>query len=435
MSERAYNMKSALPNKVLDEDGNTTDLFGNPIVATSEAYKNKPSLPNKWLNPDGTYSTLTEIIAGAIDTDVFVIVDELPEEGNPNKIYLVSDGEGGFIEYHYVDGNWDPIGTVEIDLSQYSTTDEMNAAILAALNQAKAYADALFADVPPQVIYYDGSKTNYAFWNDLIKITKPVLIYMFDNNNSASFVSYINNPSLIPSTSNTRKVVFICPSDYTRDSGGYTYYSQQKWTYNLVFTNGEVVAIGTSFDETKINTIDPTRAYGSAFEPTQSYHPATKKYVDDSLANVGGTPIYFWGGTVGTAANQLWTEIFEANKTQPVVVVWRIANDTSDQMYFSYIEANQLPTAKSTTGHVMSPPRNGNGSYQGMYRSQILSFTYTNNAVTNISATSNGTIGYLAVNTNYNTPYTPQYPGSPATKKYVDDAIANSVTSALGGEY
>lgn len=141
MSERAYNMKSALPNKVLDEDGNTTDLFGNAVTPSSEAYKNKPSLPNKWLNPDGTYSTLTELIAGAIDTDVFVIVDELPEEGNPKKIYLVPDGEGGFIEYHYTDGNWDPIGTVEIDLSQYSTTDEMNAAILAALNQAKAYAD------------------------------------------------------------------------------------------------------------------------------------------------------------------------------------------------------------------------------------------------------------------------------------------------------
>lgn len=141
MSERAYDLKSALPNKVLDEDGNTTDLFGNAVTPTSEAYKNKPSLPNKWLNPDGTYSTLTELIAGAIDTDVFVIVDELPEEGNPKKIYLVPDGKGGFIEYHYIDGNWDPIGTVEIDLSQYSTTDEMNAAILAALDQAKAYAD------------------------------------------------------------------------------------------------------------------------------------------------------------------------------------------------------------------------------------------------------------------------------------------------------
>ena len=136
-----YDSKAALPNKLILDDGTVTDIAGTPVSESTDLYKSKPALPNKWLNPDGTYSTLTELIAGAIDTDVFVIVDELPEEGNPKKIYLVPDGEGGFIEYHYVDGNWDPIGTVEIDLSQYSTTDEMNAAILAALNQAKAYAD------------------------------------------------------------------------------------------------------------------------------------------------------------------------------------------------------------------------------------------------------------------------------------------------------
>ena len=32
---------------------------------------------------------------------------------------------------------------------------------------------------------------------------------------------------------------------------------------------------------------------------------------------------------------------------------------------------------------------------------------------------------FLATDTNYSTPYTPQYPGSPATKKYVDDSISS----------
>ena len=51
------------------------------------------------------------------------------------------------------------------------------------------------------------------------------------------------------------------------------------------------------------------------------------------------------------------------------------------------------------------------------------------------SWTYNETLEYLDTNHNYQKPYTPKYPGSPATKKYVDDTIANSITSALGGEY
>lgn len=44
-------------------------------------------------------------------------------------------------------------------------------------------------------------------------------------------------------------------------------------------------------------------------------------------------------------------------------------------------------------------------------------------------------VQYLATNQNYSTPYTPLYPGSPATKKYVDDAIATNVTTMLNGSY
>jgi hypothetical protein len=30
-------------------------------------------------------------------------------------------------------------------------------------------------------------------------------------------------------------------------------------------------------------SIDPTAIYSTPFNPTQSYHPATKKYVDDAI--------------------------------------------------------------------------------------------------------------------------------------------------------
>lgn len=296
MSERAYNMKSALPNKVLDEDGNITDLFGNAVTPSSEAYKNKPSLPNKWLNPDGTYSTLTEIIAGAIDTDVFVIVDELPEEGNPNKIYLVSDGEGGFIEYHYVDGNWDPIGMVTIDLSNYWTISQVQQAIANALQTAKDYADvgdaatlqsartytdnAIANFVPlkafPNSVVTDQSTT--AFFNSikalnlatgsmmlgLVELTDmpvgliqaEVRVEIYDNN---VVYAVMRSADLAP---------------YVWEANSYDYRGWEQEGQTIL--NQAETYSDTNFLK-KNNT--------TAYTPTANYHPATKKYVDDTIAN------------------------------------------------------------------------------------------------------------------------------------------------------
>lgn len=114
-----YDSKVSLPNKLLQEDGTITDITGKAVVDSVEAYKSKPALPNKFLNPNGTYSTLNEIISSMIDTDLFIVVDELPASGDEQKIYLVPDGEGGFTEYHWTGDTWDPIGTIEIDLSDY----------------------------------------------------------------------------------------------------------------------------------------------------------------------------------------------------------------------------------------------------------------------------------------------------------------------------
>ena len=146
-----YDSKASIPNKLLQEDGTVTDIAGNPVVNSVPVYDSKPSLPNKFLNPDGTYSTLNEIISSMVDTDIFVVVDELPEEGNPQKIYLLPDGKGGFVEYHWTGDSWDAIGMIEIDLSNYSTTQEMMNAIEAAaiqtLNSAKSYTDTKIGDI------------------------------------------------------------------------------------------------------------------------------------------------------------------------------------------------------------------------------------------------------------------------------------------------
>lgn len=167
MSEAIFKSKKALPNKLMQEDGSITDMLGNPVTDSVVEYDSKTSLPNKWMNPDGSYSTLNEIIAGAIDTDLFIIVQELPATGEDNKIYLVpKDGGTGFVEWIYADGQWDTIGELEIDLSDYPTIEEM-----------EQYVDGKIA---PQIFYYDGDTGDRgkAFWSNIIKQTTPVLIYL-----------------------------------------------------------------------------------------------------------------------------------------------------------------------------------------------------------------------------------------------------------------
>ena len=167
--------KPALPNKLLRDDGTITDITGAPVENAVEAYAAKQALPNKFLNPDGSYSTLNEIIASMVDTSIYVIVDELPQEGNPQKIYLVPDGKGGFIEYHWTGTKWDPIGMIEFDLSNYSTTQEMMNAIeasaLLTLNAAKDYADGLASnyDAAGSASTAETNAENYADTNFLKK--------------------------------------------------------------------------------------------------------------------------------------------------------------------------------------------------------------------------------------------------------------------------
>lgn len=158
--------KKGLPNKLLQSDGTVTDMAGNVVINPDETWDSKPALPNKWLNPDGTYSTLNEIIASMVDTSIYVIVDELPAEGDPQKIYLVPDGSGNFVEYHWIEDKWDPVGMLEFDLSNYSTTQEMmnaiEAACLTTLNSAKNYADGKASAAETNAKNYaDGLAGNY----------------------------------------------------------------------------------------------------------------------------------------------------------------------------------------------------------------------------------------------------------------------------------
>lgn len=297
--------KKGLPNKLLQADGSVTDIQGNTVVNADKAWDSKPALPNKWLNPDGTYSTLNEIIASMVDTSIYVIVDELPQEGDPQKIYLVPDGKGGFVEYHWTGTKWDPIGTVEIDLSNYSTTQEMMNAIEAAgvltLNSAKAYTDEKIADikVDPQVFYWDGKRDNagLAFWTNLVEInkTQDVIVNFYATSELPSNkypTSIIGKgelyDTLVDWGSTTIRFTYQPRIELRADLSA-SLVAMQVFAVTLTSSNRDGIITAISASEyangsQSIEVLAIGRNYSTPYVPQYPGSPATKKYVDDSIA-------------------------------------------------------------------------------------------------------------------------------------------------------
>ena len=60
----------------------------------------------------------------------------------------------------------------------------------------------------------------------------------------------------------------------------------------------------------------------------------------------------------------------------------------------------------------------------------VLLFNISSDTVTSISYTHSNIIDVLRTGKDYGTPYTPQYNGSPATKKYVDDKVSDAAFAA-----
>lgn len=124
----AYELRKSLPNKWLNADGSITDMQGNIISPANEsrakAFESATSIPDKFITGSGEVKTLAQV-----SLELFVPVDTLPETGEKNKIYLVPIGDGTFAEYYWTNNAWELLGSVNLDLSDYPTVDQMNAAI------------------------------------------------------------------------------------------------------------------------------------------------------------------------------------------------------------------------------------------------------------------------------------------------------------------
>lgn len=159
-------------------------------MANDIGFDSMKAIPNKFLNPDGSYSTLTEILAGALDTDLFIVVDELPEIGEANKIYIVEQ-DGKLIEYIWLDDQWDPIGMIEFDIDNYYTKTQTDSNFLKKTNTTaytptgdynpatKQYVDTNAVSFKPFPNTFVTNSTTQAFLNSIRALNLPVgMVYL-----------------------------------------------------------------------------------------------------------------------------------------------------------------------------------------------------------------------------------------------------------------
>ena len=108
------------------------------IDLSSFITKNVGDLVNYYTKGDTYTKAEVTALLNAIKTIQLLVVEELPASGESNVIYLVRHSHGagdGYDEYVWVasSSSYEKIGNTDIDLSPYSTTEQMNAAIASAL--------------------------------------------------------------------------------------------------------------------------------------------------------------------------------------------------------------------------------------------------------------------------------------------------------------
>lgn len=113
-----------------------TALAGKVDNKTLEEYAPIEGVATAIATALADYMTADEVkaaIAGAVVSASgvrFEAVDELPEAGEINVIYLVPNGQTGSNvkdEYMWIDSKWELLGSTEANLTNYWSKDELSA--------------------------------------------------------------------------------------------------------------------------------------------------------------------------------------------------------------------------------------------------------------------------------------------------------------------
>lgn len=150
----------------------------------------------------------------------------------------------------------------------------------------------------------------------------------------------------------------------------------------------------------------------------------------DILSNIP-PEIFYWDGATDSNGLAFWNNVYTVSRTKDVIV---FKFKSSEPVVYS-IRKNQ--SFSSGISGIANVTKNERSDYtQIKIPSYKIIFVFTDNEITTVAANDSvATLNCLVAEKNYNSPYTPQYNGSPATKKYVDDSITSAITNAIGGAY
>ena len=382
------------------------------------------------------------------------IVEALPETGADDTIYLIAktspEDQNVYDEYIYTNSNWERIGDTSINLDNYYTKEE---------------ADVLI-NSKSTVYKWDGKASSTTesnltlFQNALEDIKKgcaPLISVDYYNNTVFDYEKGII--LAFPDLSNKNLATYT-GSIYLYGPRHHYLIEDNKYTTKLSLrynqANAEIkVTNGVVTEVSKIVYNSGSTVYGpnvlqcgnvAEFTPTSDYNPATKKYVDDAVANAGSS-----GESITYIEDNSSSNPFIFEEHEPGIYVF------SDQPYVKARASNTSQTVLRPIDNIIYLLRKpladdpvdtviANYTTDSLLIAKVILASYntgigisqTNNSPNFVSKSNNEQIS--GTKTFHNLPklyseVTPTNDLEFATKKYVDDAIAAAVTSALGGSY
>lgn len=275
-------------------------------VTNKEGSFETPNLKQNFLSDLANYylksetyskSEVLELI-GKIKTINIQKVAQLPDVGEDNIIYLIpKQGSDNDVhnEFIYIDNKWELIGNTEIDLTEYAKTEYVDNAVE---NYGVFYWDGKSSDDNPnnielwqKIIGKAQNQTVIIFSSNEDKLTSiyPTTIYTLEDYRGF----FILNPKSVQEAKLTG-VLCLLGQACLKAKNPYTNTGpvEHNLIYpgvNISFEENQDIPIVKKVSEMsnqiqKWTTLPTESEQVTGYEPTYDYHPATKKYVDESLS-------------------------------------------------------------------------------------------------------------------------------------------------------
>ena len=257
-------------------------------------------------NKNSLVSAINEILtqhgSGGSSTG-WQVVDVLPTENiSATTIYLLPK-EGStkpniYEEWIWVNEDWESIGTTEIDLSGYATTTMIGDLNTLKTTDKDCIVDAVNELVDKQLvagdgITLDGNTINLSGSTIKTLTEDPVMLanldpglYLCKSPKQINHWGTIYNTGVTSNNTSTVFPILVYKNSYNRgcaimwsNQNDIVCFGQnQKWA-SYSYSSFASLSNLTNYIS-KTNT--------TSYTPTNDYHPATKKYVDDTVAAAGG---------------------------------------------------------------------------------------------------------------------------------------------------